>query len=77
MSGLSIGSAIAAVVQDAIKAHGRTRLINWFTLADLFLGVGFLLVLIRPFGLVGASLYISLTVPDPPPPSCSVWHSRS
>ena len=61
MSGLSIGSAIAVVVQDAIKAHGRTRLINWFTLADLFLGVGFLLVLIRPFGFVGASLYVSLT----------------
>ena len=64
MSGLSIGSAIAVVAQDVIKAHGRTRLINWFTLADLFLGVGFLLVLIRPFGFVGASLYISLTVPD-------------
>jgi PST family polysaccharide transporter len=61
MSGLNIGSAISIVVQDAIKAHGRTRLINWFTLADLFLGVGFLLVLIRPFGFVGASLYISLT----------------
>ena len=61
MSGLNIGSAISIVVQDAIKAHARTRLINWFTLADLFLGVGFLLVLIRPFGFVGASLYISLT----------------
>ena len=61
MSGLSIGSAISVVVQDAIKAHGRTRLINWFTLADLFLGVGFLLVLIRPFGFVGASLYVTLT----------------
>ena len=61
MSGLSIGSAIGVVVQDAIKAHGRTRLINWFTLAELFLGVGFLLVLIRPFGFAGASLYISLT----------------
>ena len=48
-------------MQEAIKAQGRTRLINWFTLADLFLGVGFLLVLIRPFGFVGASLYISLT----------------
>ena len=61
MSGLSIGAAISVVVQDAIKAHGRTRLINWFTLAGLFLGVGFLLVLIRPFGFVGASLYISVT----------------
>jgi PST family polysaccharide transporter len=61
MSGLSIGSAVSVVAQDAIKAHGRTRLINWFTLADLFLGVGFLLILIRPFGFVGASLYISLT----------------
>ena len=48
-------------MQDAIKAQKRTRLVNWFTLADLFLGVGFLLVLIRPFGFVGASLYISLT----------------
>ncbi len=61
MSGLNIGSAISVVAQDAIKARGRTRLINWFTLADLFLGVGFLLMLIGPFGLVGASLYISLT----------------
>ena len=61
MSGLSIGSAIAVVAQDVIKARGRTRLINWYTLADLFFGVGFLLVLIGPFGFVGASLYISLT----------------
>jgi len=61
MSGLSIGSAIGIVVQNAIMAHGRTRLINWYTLADLFLGVGFLLVLIRPFGFLGASLYLSLT----------------
>jgi PST family polysaccharide transporter len=61
MSGLSIGSAISVVVQDAIKAHGRTRLINWYNLADLVLGVGFLLVLITSFGFVGASLYISVT----------------
>ena len=61
MSGLSIGSAVTVVVMDVIKAHGRTRLINWCTLADLVLGVGFLLVLIGPFGFVGASLYISLT----------------
>ena len=75
MSGMSIGSAMTVVVQDAIKARGRTRLINWFTLADLFLGVGFLLVLIRPFGFVGASLYISLTSLADRAPSCSVWHS--
>jgi PST family polysaccharide transporter len=61
MSGVAIGSAMQVVVQDAIKAHGRTRLLNWCTLADLFLGVGFLLVLIRPFGFAGASLYMSLT----------------
>jgi O-antigen/teichoic acid export membrane protein len=61
MAGLGIGSAVAVVAQDAIKAHGRTRLINWLTVADLFLGVAFLLILIRPFGFVGASLYISLT----------------
>jgi hypothetical protein len=61
MSGVSIGSAVAVVAQDAIKAHGRTRLINWFTLGDFVLGVGFLLILIGPFGFVGASLYISLT----------------
>jgi PST family polysaccharide transporter len=62
MSGVSIGSAVAIVAQDVIKAHGRTRLINWFTLADLFLGVGFLLVLTRAFGLVGASLSVSLII---------------
>ncbi len=61
MSGVSIGSAVAVVAQDAIKAHGRTRLINWFTLGDFVLGVGFLLLLIGPFGFVGASLYLSLT----------------
>jgi PST family polysaccharide transporter len=61
MSGLSIGSAISVVAQDAVKAHGRTRLINWFTLADLVLGVAFLVILTLPFGFVGASLYISLT----------------
>ncbi|TVY99736.1 hypothetical protein EAS64_41580 [Trebonia kvetii] len=61
MSGLSIGSAVSVVAQDVIKAHGRTRLINWFTLGDLVLGVSFLLILIWPFGFVGASLYISLT----------------
>ena len=62
MSGVSIGAAIAVVAQDVIKAHGRTRLINWFTLADLVLGVSFLLVLTRAFGFVGASLYLSLTI---------------
>jgi O-antigen/teichoic acid export membrane protein/O-antigen ligase len=62
MSGVSIGAAIAVVAQDVIKAHGRTRLINWFTLADLFLGVGFLLVLTWAFGFVGASLYLSPTI---------------
>jgi O-antigen/teichoic acid export membrane protein len=61
MSGLNIGSGMSVVSQDVIKARGRTRLIIWYTLADLFLGVGFLLILIRPFGFVGASLYISLT----------------
>jgi len=61
MSGLSIGAGISVVAQDAIKAHGRTRLINWYNLADLVLGVSFLLVLIRSFGFVGASLYISVT----------------
>ena len=60
MSGVSIGSAVAVIAQDVIKAHGRTHLINWFTLADVFLGVGFLLVLTWAFGFVGASLYISL-----------------
>ena len=61
MSGMIIASPVIVVVQDVIKARGRTRLINWFALADLFLGVGFLLVLIGPFGFVGASLYVSLT----------------
>ena len=61
MSGLNIGSAVSVVVQDAIKAQGRTRLINWFTLGDFVLGVGFLVTLIGPVGFVGASLYISLT----------------
>jgi O-antigen/teichoic acid export membrane protein len=61
MSGLNIGSAINVVVQDAIKAHGRTRLINWFTLGDFVLGVGFLIALTLPFGFKGASLYLSLT----------------
>ncbi len=61
MSGLNIGSAISVVVQDAIKAHGQTRLINWFTLGDFVLGVGFLVGLTLPFGFVGASLSLSFT----------------
>ena len=58
-----------------IKAHGRTRLINWFTLADLFLGVGFLLVLIRAVRVRGRLAVHLPDLPGRPPPSCSVWRS--
>jgi O-antigen/teichoic acid export membrane protein len=61
MAGLSLGKSMITVGEEAIKGAGRTRLLNWYTLTETTLAVVLLLVLIRPFGLVGVGLSISLT----------------
>ncbi|WP_216870823.1 oligosaccharide flippase family protein [Modestobacter excelsi] len=61
MAGLSLGKSASTVGEEAIKGAGRTRLINWCTLTETTLSVVLLLVLIRPLGLVGVGLSISLT----------------
>lgn len=61
MSGLSVGYAMTCVGEQAVKASGRTRLLNWYTATELVAGLGLLLALVRPFGLVGASISLSVT----------------
>ncbi len=61
MAGLALGKSAMTVGEEAIKGAGRTRLINWCTLTETTLSVVLLLVLIRPLGLVGVGLSISLT----------------
>ncbi|NMN96664.1 polysaccharide biosynthesis protein [Nocardiaceae bacterium YC2-7] len=74
MAGVGVGKALICVSEEAIKASGRTRLLNWITLTEVVSGVGFLLLLIGPYGLVGAGLAISLAA------TCiavvSVWLAR-
>jgi PST family polysaccharide transporter len=61
MSGMGIGYAMGSASEEAIKACGQTRLLNWLTGADLVLGVGLLVGLVAWKGLVGAALSLSLT----------------
>jgi PST family polysaccharide transporter len=61
MAGLALGKSAITVGEEAIKGAGRTRLLNWYTLTETVLSVVLLLVLIRPFGLVGVGLSISST----------------
>lgn len=60
MAGIGLGTALMSVAMDAIKAAGRSSLLNWMTALHLGLGVG-LVVLLLPFGLVGVGIAISLT----------------
>jgi PST family polysaccharide transporter len=60
MAGLGLGKAFRAIAEEAIKAVGRTRLLNRLTGTEVGLGIG-LLVLIIPFGLFGVGLAISIT----------------
>ena len=61
MAGLGLGKAFQTVSEEAIKGAGRTKLLNWQTASELALSVILLLALIRPLGLVGVGLSISLT----------------
>ncbi|MGS0685651.1 oligosaccharide flippase family protein [Nakamurella sp. GG22] len=61
MAGLGIGKALISVSEEAIKGGGRTALLNWYSATEVILGVGLLLVLIGPLGLLGAGLSVSIT----------------
>ena len=61
LSGVSVGYAMTCVAEEAIKASGRTQLLNWYTAVELVLGLGLLVALVPPLGLVGASLSLSVT----------------
>ncbi|SNT02382.1 polysaccharide transporter, PST family [Geodermatophilus pulveris] len=61
MTGLALGKSVITVSEEAIKGSGRTRLLHWYTLTETSLSIVLLLVLIRPLGLVGVGLSISLT----------------
>lgn len=61
MAGLGLGKALTSVSEEAIKGGGRTKLLNWYTLTEVALGIILLLVLIGPLGLVGVGLAASLT----------------
>lgn len=61
MAGLGLGKALISVSEEAIKGGGRTKLLNWYTLTEVTLGLVLLIVLIRPLGLVGVGLAVSLT----------------
>ncbi|GAY13025.1 lipopolysaccharide biosynthesis protein [Pseudonocardia sp. N23] len=60
MSGYGLGIALHAAASEAIKATGRTPLLNWTTGTSIVLGIGLLVVLV-PFGLIGVGLAISAT----------------
>lgn len=61
MAGLGLGKAFISVSEELIKACGRTPLLNWYTLVELSVGLGTLLLLVHQFDLVGAALSISIT----------------
>ena len=61
MAGLGLGKAFTTVSEEAIKGAGRTRLLNWYTLTETGLSLLLLVVLVRPFGLIGVALSISIT----------------
>jgi len=61
MAGLGLGKALISVSEEAIKGRGRTGLLNWYTLTEVTLGIVLLVVLVKPLGLVGVGLAVSLT----------------
>ena len=61
MAGLGLGKALISVSEEAIKGGGRTKLLNWYTLTEVTLGLVLLIVLIKPLGLIGVGLAVSLT----------------
>lgn len=61
MSGVSIGYAMTCVGEEAVKASGRTGLLNWYTATEVVVALGLLAGLVGPLGLVGAALSLSIT----------------
>ncbi len=61
MSGMAVGKSVATVSEEAIKGAGRTGLLNRVTVLELVLGLGLLVLLAGPYGLVGVGLAISGT----------------
>lgn len=61
MAGLGVGKAIISVSEEAIKGAGRTQRLNWYTAVEVAVGIGLLLALIGPLGLVGVGLSVSIT----------------
>ncbi|MGI5125250.1 oligosaccharide flippase family protein [Pseudonocardia sp. CA-107938] len=55
------GIALQAAGSEAIKATGRSQLLNWTTATSVVLGLGLLFVLMPPLGLVGVGLAASVT----------------
>ncbi|MDN5858565.1 MAG: oligosaccharide flippase family protein, partial [Pseudonocardia sp.] len=61
LSGYGLGIALQAAGSEAIKATGRSQLLNWTTATSIVLGIGLLLILMPPFGLIGVGLAVSIT----------------
>ncbi|QDQ96667.1 oligosaccharide flippase family protein [Tomitella fengzijianii] len=61
MAGMGLGKAFTCVSEEAIKGGGRTGLLNWYTLVETVLSIALLVALIRPLGVVGAGLSVSIT----------------
>jgi len=61
LAGFGPGIALQAAGSEAIKATGRSQLLNWTTLTSVVLGLGLLFILLPPFGLVGVGLAASIT----------------
>jgi hypothetical protein len=55
------GIALQAAGSEAIKATGRSQLLNWTTAVSVVLGLGLLFILMPPLGLVGVGLAASVT----------------
>lgn len=60
MAGFGMGEAMNSVGGEAIKASGRSSLLNWTTGLTVGLGLG-LLVALAPWGLQGVGTSISIT----------------
>ncbi len=60
MAGVGVGEALASVSVEVIKGAGRTSLMNWRTAAEVGGGLILVLILIRPLGLVGVGLALSI-----------------
>ncbi|GAA2062397.1 oligosaccharide flippase family protein [Williamsia deligens] len=61
MAGLGVGKALISVGEEVIKACDRTALLNWYTAAEVLLGIGTLVLLVSAFELDGAALSLSIT----------------